>query len=305
VLPAPDVVVGSSVHPFAAWAGARLANRFGASFIFEIRDLWPQTLIDMGRFKSYHPMALALGWLERFLCRKACRVVTLLPNADLYLRAIGVSSDRISWVPNGVDVTDEGPLPLSTNTGPFSLMYFGAHGSANGLENALRAMEILQNEMIPVHLRLIGDGPEKARLTQLAKEMALSNVSFEPPVRKSEIPSLASEADAFVFNLIDAPVFKYGISSNKLFDYMSAQRPVIFCCDSSNNPVMDAGAGVTVRPGQPEALAEAIRAMVRKTPEERAVMGLAGRRHVQAHYSYRKLAEKFSEILDACVVNSI
>jgi len=304
VLPAPDIVVGSSVHPFAAWAGARLASRFGVPFIFEIRDLWPQTLIDMGRLKSHHPMALALGRLEKSLCHKACRVVTLLPKADQYLQTIGVSPDRVVWVSNGVEITDRTlPAPL-TGERAFVLMYFGAHGSANGLENALLAMERLQREALPVRLRLIGDGPAKSRLVQLARELALANVSFEPPVRKSDIPSLASEADAFIFNLIDAPVFKYGISSNKLFDYMGAQRPVIFCCNSSNNPVMDAGAGLTVPPEQPDALAEAIRALIVKDAEERAAMGLAGRRHVQAHYSYRMLADKFAGILNECA-NSV
>lgn len=300
VLPAPDIVVGSSVHPFAAWAGARLADRFGVPFAFEIRDLWPQTLIDMGRLKPYHPAALAFGWLEKFLCRKACRIVTLLPKADEYLRAIGVSPDRIVWVSNGVEIADETLPPPTAGERAFVLMYFGAHGGANGLENALIAMKRLQNEALSVRLRLIGDGPDKARLMQLAKEMALSNVSFEPPVRKSDIPSLASEADAFIFNLIDAPVFRYGISSNKLFDYMGAQRPIIFCCNSSNNPVMDAGAGLTVPPGQPEALAQAIRTLISKGSEERAAMGAAGRRHVQEHYSYSALAAKFAGILNEC-----
>lgn len=300
VLPAPDIVVGSSVHPFAAWAGARLAGRFRVPFIFEIRDLWPQTLIDMGRLKSYHPMALALGRLEKSLCQKACRVVTLLPKADQYMRTIGVSPDRVVWVSNGVEITDGTLSAPLTGERAFVLMYFGAHGGANGLENALLAMERLQQEALPVHLRLIGDGPAKARLVQLAKELALTNVSFEPPVRKSDIPSLASEADAFIFNLIDAPVFKYGISSNKLFDYMGAQRPVIFCCNSSNNPIMEAGAGLTVPPEQPETLAEAIRALILKDAKERAEMGIAGRRHVQAHYSYRMLAGKFAGVLNEC-----
>ncbi|HEY4203134.1 MAG TPA: glycosyltransferase family 4 protein [Devosiaceae bacterium] len=304
VLPAPDIVVGSSVHPFAAWAGQRLAKRFAVPFVFEIRDLWPQTLIDMGRLKPNHPMTLALRWLERWLCDRACSIVTLLPYAHRYLETIGTPAERIFWVSNGVEVFGEPSQRDTRSEGqPFTLMYFGAHGAANGLDNVLRAMRLLlDRKNIPlIQLRLIGDGPEKPALLAMAADWRLTNVSFEPPVKKAEIPALAAQADAFVFNLIDAPVFAYGISSNKLFDYMAAERPIIFCCDSTNNPVADAHAGVTVQPGRPDELADAIVAIAGKSPEERAAIGKAGRAHVVANYSYDVLSAKFAAVLNECV----
>lgn len=303
VLPRPDIVVGSSVHPLAAWAGARLAKRYRVPFIFEIRDLWPQTLIDMGRLTSSSPITFALRWLEKRLCRQACSVVTPLPQAYQYLETIGVPSRKVAWVPNGVEVRGPDPEPAADTEGAFTLMYFGAHGAANGLDNALAAMKLLQDRdpEARTRLRLIGDGPEKPRLAQLAKDLHLANVSFEPPVRKADIPALAAQADAFLFNLIDAPVFKYGISSNKLFDYMAAGRPVIFCCKSSNSPVADAMAGPTVPPGDPAALADAISAMAALSPVERDSIGRAARQHVVDNYAYSALAARFAAILDNCV----
>jgi glycosyltransferase involved in cell wall biosynthesis len=301
-LPRPDVVIGSSVHPFAAVAGALLARRFKVPFIFEVRDLWPQTLVDMGRLQEGSFMTWALRKLERWLYRRAARTVVLLPRAWEYITPLGIPKERVVWIPNGVDLS---LFPRSTaantaNTEKFTLMYFGAHGQANGLDNVLRAMKHVQEQPDGRHIRLriIGDGPLKTSLVTQASEMRLTNVSFEPPVPKSQIPALAAHADAFVFNLIDAPVFKYGISSNKLFDFMAAERPVVFSCDSTNNPINDAQAGLTVKPGQPRALANAICEIAATPLVQRQRMGRAGREYVEQNHGFEQLGGRLAAVLD-------
>src|SRR5690606_21810114 len=106
----PDAVIGSSVHPLAAWAGRRLAQRFGVPFLFEVRDLWPQTLIDMGRLSPRHPAALALRRLERSLYRSAARIIVLPPAAHAYITPLGIPKERIVWIPNGVDLEGFPPV---------------------------------------------------------------------------------------------------------------------------------------------------------------------------------------------------
>lgn len=296
----PDAVVGSSVHPFAALAGALLARRFRVPFIFEVRDLWPQTLIDMGRLPPKGLITRVLQWLELWLYRRAERIVVLLPKAADYITPLGIPAEKVVWIPNGVELDGypEPAPPAQRQT--FTLMYFGAHGQANGLDCVLRAMAELgtQPAMRHVRLRLIGDGPLKPALMSLARELGLDNVVFEDPVPKRQIPLLAAEADAFVFNLIDAPVFKYGISSNKLFDFLAGERPIIFCCKSPNNPIEDAQAGITVRPGDPVALSEAIASVAMMLSEQRAVMGKAGRAYVEANHGFSALAARFAGMLD-------
>lgn len=293
VLPRPDAIIGSSVHPFAAWSGARLASRYGVPFVFEVRDLWPETLIDMGTLTRKHPIAVAMRALEGHLYRRADKIITLLPHAHDYIRRFGIPASKVVWVPNGVDL-DRFPSPKPPAPGTsFSLMYFGAHGGANGLDNVLSAMRLLRDH--PVRLRLIGDGPAKPSLMKLASD--LPSVQFEPPVPKNAIPAIAAEADAFVFNLIDAPVFKYGISSNKLFDFMAAGRPIVFACDASNNPVADAGAGVTVRPGNPDELRDAILRLSKASADDRIEMGNRARAYVEKNHDFRSLAGKLASIL--------
>lgn len=305
-LPRPDAIIGSSVHPFAAVTGALLANRFGVPFVFEVRDLWPQTLIDLGRIGARSVSARLMRAMERWLYGRADRIVTLLPRAVDYIVPMGVAENKVVWIPNGVELSAYRSPALVNNAPdkPFTLMYFGAHGQANALDDVLRALALLQDQapLNPIQLRLIGDGPAKASLRALASQLKLCNVSFEPPVSKSAVPSLAAEADAFVLPVSDKPdLYRYGISPNKLYDYFAAARPIILASAAVNDPVLDAGAGLTVPPENPAALANAITTLAAMPASERNRMGAAGRRYVEQNNDFRVLAGKLASVLDECV----
>lgn len=300
----PDVIVGSSVHPFAAWSGAILANRFGVPFIFEVRDLWPQTLVDLGRLREKSSITKLLRRLEKWLYDRADRIVVLLPQAGEYIVPLGVSRRKIVWIPNGVDLK-EYPVPSSASvSNRFTLMYFGAHGQANGLDTLLRAMAELRKrpDLKHIHLRMIGDGPLKPALMELARQLELTNVEFSDPVPKREIPSVAAQADAFVICVRDLPrLYRFGISMNKIFDYLAAARPIIMASAAVNNPVDEAEAGVTVPPEDPGALAEAIERVEAMSPEERGSIGLAGRRFVEQNHSFEVLGARFANMLNELI----
>lgn len=300
----PDVVIGSSVHPFAAVAGALLARRFKVPFVFEVRDLWPQTLVDMGRLRDDALMTRMLRLLERWLYNRAARTVVLLPLAWKYIVPLGVPKEHVVWIPNGVDLSlfPHTAQPPVHGDDVFSLMYFGSHGQANGLDNVLRAMKLVQERADGQHirLRLIGDGPLKPELVQQAEVLGLRNVQFEPSVPKSHIPALASQADAFVIAVLSLPnLYRFGISMNKLFDYLAAERPILIASDAANNPVADAEAGLTVPPGQPKALADAILQIANTPLAQRHQMGSAGRQYVEQNHGFDHLAQRLAQTLDA------
>ena len=307
-LPKPDVVMGSSVHPFAAFSGAWLARRFGVPFVFEVRDLWPQTLIDMRRLKPNSLATRILKRLEIWLYRRAARIVVLLPRASDYIVPLGIAAEKIVWVPNGVELEDY-PVPCPpTEHDKFTLMYFGAHGQANGLDCLLRAMQILQENpsLHHVRLKLIGDGPLKPELMTWTRAVGLRNVEFLDPVPKKMIPALATTADAFLLNVKNLPnLYRFGISMNKLFDYLAASRPIIIASDAVNNPVADAGAGITVQPDDPRAIAEAIIRLAETPSSDRQAMGLAGRTYVERFYGYNTLAKRLGNTLDELVAESV
>ncbi|WP_082077929.1 glycosyltransferase family 4 protein [Thermus filiformis] len=199
----PDVILGSSPHPFAALAAEWLASHFRVPFVLEVRDLWPQSLIDLGDIPPSHPFVVLLDKIERHLYRKASTIVTLLPDAGEYMTAKGADPSRVVWIPNGIDLelvpTPSPPQPKE----PFTVMYAGAHGLANGLELALEAAHLLEKEGWGrrVRFRFVGDGPEKPTLIRRARELGLGNVSFEEPVPKGEVYTLLNQADAFLIIL--------------------------------------------------------------------------------------------------------
>jgi glycosyltransferase involved in cell wall biosynthesis len=315
----PDVIIGSSVHPLAAVAALLLARRHRVPFVFEVRDLWPQTLVDFGKLSERSPVTWALRRLERWLYQSAVQIVAPLPYAADYISSVGISRNKVVWIPNGVDLSaasarSNASSPVDTSArskvqikpeSPFVLMYFGAHGLANGLVPLIHAMKLVADELGPdaIRLRMIGSGPLKEELQQLANTLGLTNISFEPPVPKTTIPQLAAQADGFVITVLGLPrLYRYGISMNKLFDYFAAARPVVIACNAANNPVLEAGAGITVPPDDPQELARAIVALYRMPTEERQQMGAAGRRYVEENHDTNRLAARLASTLNACSV---
>lgn len=300
MLPHPDVILGSSPHPFAALAGYMLAKRYRVPFIYEVRDLWPDSLIELGSISGNHPLSMLFRWIETKLARKSARIVTIPPLVKHYFAPKRIPSEKIVWVANGIDL---GFFPTPTpkdDTDKFQFMYFGAHGNGNALHHVLDAMKLLQDrpDAQEIHLRLIGDGPLKAELVQQADFLELKNVTFEAPVPKKEIPALAAQADGFVFNVMDAPVLtKYGISPNKLFDFFAAGRPILFACSAVNNPVLEAEAGLSVQAGSAEKLAEGMMQLANMPLAERQAMGRRGRAYVEANHSFTALAAKLADML--------
>lgn len=301
-LPKPDIIIGSSVHPLAAWAGARLARRYRVPFLFEVRDLWPETLINMGKLSRRSPISKFLLYLETYLYKQSSRILTLQPLAKLYIQSLGIREDKTIWLPNGIDL-DRYPTPAknSVSNNAFTIMYLGAHGLANDLEYLIQAIHIL-NQIEPqgnFHFRMVGDGILKNHLISMAENLNITNISFEPPVPKSDVPGVASEADAFVITVKDMPgLYKYGISMNKIFDYMAAAKPIIISLDAEYNPIHEARAGITVPPADSDALARAFLELSRLSPEKRQEMGRNGRHYVEEHHDYARLSSLFADILE-------
>ena len=307
----PTHVIGSTVHPLAAAAGLVVARWHRARFFFEIRDLWPQTLIDLGRITDDGLPARALRRLERYLVENAVAVLTVLPGTREYLEWRGIKPRRVAVIPNGVRIHAENAVPAQETSaasalraahveGCFVLVYAGAHGIANGLDSVLTAAGRLRHRgHADIRIVLIGDGPEKERLESRANVEGLENVTFLPPLPKRTIPSLLAAADACLLHIGRSPVHRFGVSFNKLYDYMASGRPIVFACDVPDDPVRLAAAGISVRDDDADALADAIVAM-RDTPaEERSSMGARARRYVEQHHATDSLARKLEAELTA------
>ncbi len=291
-LATPDVIIGSVPTIFLALAASKLAGRLGVPFVLEVRDLWPQVMVDFLQLSSDHPAVRLLRGIENYLYKRSERIITLLPGSIDYLAERAGRRDKIFWLPNGIDLNLV-PSPIRPpGHDAFTMMFIGNHGLAYGLDVLLDAAALLMREETDcaVQFRLIGDGPEKKRLQARVEREAIATVRFDDPVPKRRIYEILQEADACLMILRDLPVFQKGTSPNKIFDYLASVRPIIFCGDATFNYVAEAKAGITVPPGDARALADAVLALARKPVESRMEMGWCGRRYVEDHFNINRLA---------------
>ncbi len=301
----PDLVVGSSPTLFAALAARKLAARWKIPFVMEVRDLWPESLVSLGKLSRRHPLVKALALIEKHLYRSAAGIVTLLPNACEYIVARGGPPDKVFWVPNGVDLAlFPAPNPPQ-GADAFRVLYAGSHGLANGLDAILDAAAILQakGQGHRIRFTLVGDGPQKPRLIKRAHDEQIDNVEFLDPVPKMNMHRLLSGADAFIVTLRSAEVYRYGTSLNKIFDFLAAGRPIVFGTPECRNPVSESGAGLVVPPEDAPALAAAVESLAETPTGALWAMGCKGRHYVEDHFAIAGLClvleNIFREVLDA------
>ena len=304
----PDLVIGSSVHPFAALAGERIAKRYDVPFYFEVRDFWPQTLVDMGVISKKHPLSILFYRMEKYLYREAKKIIVLLPYGYEYICNLGISREKIVYIPNGIDldVFSDVKKPQKDRSEYFAVMYLGSFGPANNLDVLLEAAVILRQETDApkINWYLIGSGPEKEFLKQKSKQLNLDNVFIQDKVPKSHVPRLLVKADALIFHLRQVDVFKYGISPNKLFDYLASFRPIVYACNARNNPVAEAQAGISISPEDPKAMAKAIAKLASMSLEDRNKMGQSGRLYVEKNHDYKSLGKILNHCLQEVSISS-
>jgi len=295
----PDVIVGSSLHLFGTLSASLIAKKEKIPFVLEIRDLWPQTLIDMGMSK-WHPFVLLLGWIEKYLYSNSRSIITLLPKSHRYIEEFGVDPKSITYIPNGVDIQRFDKVTKNNRQlfkeSMFSVVYTGSIGQANNIETLIEAARLLKGHQ-DIQFLIAGGGPLKALLEKRVKDYKLSNVVFLGSIPKTDIIDILKGADCLIFPLKYTPVFRFGISSNKLFDYMASKKPIIFASNAVNNPVKDSNGGVTIPPEDEEALAQAILELKDMPKETQNAMGQNAYDYVKIHHTIPVLVDLFEKTL--------
>ena len=304
----PDVVIASSTYPADIGPARRIARKAGAMLVWEVHDLWPLSPMALGGMSRWHPFILWMQHAENAACRNADAVISILPFADLHLKQHGMSPEKFHHVPNGIDpdewledaATAVPPDHLSTiraarARGHLIIGYAGSHGAANSLDTMLDAAKLLRGE--PVTWLLVGQGPDRESLQQRVTSEQLAHVHLLEPVAKSAVPTLLREMDLLYIGWRRHPLYRFGISPNKLVDYMMAGRPVIHGVEAANDPVRDAGCGISVPPEDPAALARAVQDLLHAGPAARHDMGRSGIEYIRRNHLYPVLARRFLDAL--------
>lgn len=303
----PDAVIASSTYPLDIWPARRIARLAGARLLFEVHDLWPLSPMELGGHSKWHPFIMLLQAAENYACRHADAVVSILPKVAAHLEAHGMAPGKLHVVPNGADPAEwldgaaaaAGELPEALavhlawlrSRGKFVVGYAGAHGVANALDTLLAAAARMRDRRVA--FVLVGTGPDKLRLQRLARELGLSNLRFFDPVAKQHVPALLRRLDLAYIGWQRQALYRFGIAPNKLIDYMMAARPVLHAVEAGNDPVAEAGCGLTVAPEDPRAIERGILALLDLSPEERRAMGQRGQRYALDNLTYPVLGQRF------------
>ncbi|MFO1326918.1 MAG: glycosyltransferase family 4 protein [Rubrivivax sp.] len=305
----PDVVIASSTYPMDIWVARRLARLGGARLVYEVHDLWPLSPMELFDMPRWHPFIMLCQSAEDQAYRDADVVVSMLPKVHEYMASRGLDLRKLAVVPNGITLDEwagtpeplgpglAGALRAAREAGRTIVGYAGSHGVPNALDTLLDAAALLRDE--PLQFVLVGDGHEKARLQQRVQAEGLDRVSLLPAIPKAQIPSFLMGIDIAYIGWQRVPIYRFGIAPNKLMDYMMAGCAVLHAVEAGNDPVADAGCGLTVPPESPPDVAQGLRRLAHMSPAERQRLGERGRAYVLEHHTYPVLAERFLQALEA------
>lgn len=300
-----DVLIASSPPFFAHLAGDVYRRVARVPMVLEIRDLWPDYLVEMGALRNRRAQR-ALFALERSLLSHARHAVVVTESFRQRVIGKGMAPDEVTVVPNGVDVEqyhasrEEPPVEALRRRGEeFVVGYLGTFGAGQGLRTLVEAQARLEARGAPVRMVLVGDGPDRAAVTRHAEELGVRGVSFGPPIPRDRTRAFYNACDLCLVPLAPLPIFQETIPS-KIFEVMACERPVLACVAGEGARIVgESGGGWVCAPGDAEEIAASIVRAMESTPAERAAMGRAGREYVMRNYDRRAHADRYLALLQS------
>ena len=245
-----------------------------------------------------------MQWLEDKAYREADEVLSNLPNAVEHMVERGMDANKFNWIPNGIDLSEvvlKRALPnIVTEQLPedkFLVGYTGPLGIANALDSLIKAAEILKKDDNVIFV-LVGNGKEKAVLMDAVRSLGLHNVVFIDPIKKDQVQSLLAKMDVLYIAAKDEAMYRFGVSPNKLFEYLYSAKPILYAINSRKYlPINEAKAGISIPAENPHAIADAILKLKALSPGQRNKMGQNGHDYALKNHDYEKLAVKLANVL--------
>lgn len=298
----PDSILVSSLPLQPIVSGKYLSNKYKTKLIFEVRDIWPLSAIELGGYSPKNPFIKHLQWLEDFAYKKADAVVTVLANSYEHMKSRGLEETKFNYIPNGILIDEMNQIEeLDEKTlkqipkDKFIVGYAGTFGIANALDSFIEAAKRLKDNN-SIAFVLVGDGKEKEKLFKLSE--GYSNIYFVNSIKKNQVQSVLKYFDVCYIGLKKDPLFKYGVSPNKLFDYMYSGKPILYAIDSGNfKPILEINAGFNIDSENPQAILESVLKLYNISEEERKKMGDNAKKYVIENHDYSYLVKKLIKVI--------
>ncbi|MFQ7102502.1 MAG: glycosyltransferase family 4 protein [Anaerovoracaceae bacterium] len=310
----PDIILASSVHPLTLVAGIQIKKKLNIPCVCEIRDLWPETFVSLGKMRRGSLLVRLMYEGEHWIYKKADKLVFTMPGGEEYIKdqkwAGDVELEKVHHINNGVDleqfyenrknykISDED----LENDNTFKIIYAGSIREVNRVNELVSAAEILRKKHIDnVKIIVFGDGTQRKQLEGKSKKLNLNNIVFKGRVDKKYIPYILSRGDLNMVTVDNNDLGRYGISWNKMFEYMASGKPTIVNYDMGKyNLVSDYDFGIAKKYASVEELCDDIILLLKLTCDE--YNKLSQNALVAAkEYDYRELADKLEYILEVAI----
>jgi len=298
-----DLIITSSTYPLDIFPAKKLKRKFPrAKLVFEPHDLWPMVLYEIGSMKKSHPLVRIMQYAEDLSCKVADVIISMHPQNIDHLETRGCCRTKFHHIPNGVDVETwesmcarvpdyiNDKIASLKNKGIKIVMYAGSISEANNVGQLIEVAKVMKSANVA--FILIGDGPERTKIESIANRECL-DVFCMGRVQKNTIPAILNLADICYVSFKHSPLYRFGMSANKLWDYMMASKPIVMSINSSNDPVADANCGITVSSGCVIDIAAAFGDLLEKSNEELNILGCNGWNYVKKNNDYKMLSKKF------------
>lgn len=307
----PDVVIGASVHPLAWLAAYKIAKYYDVKFIAEVRDLWPEMWLLSGEKSRCNPMVIFFGAIERWAYKKADKIIYSMLYGDKYICGkLGFPQEKVALIGQPMDCErfdrnanekkDEIPNSIKNFTAnSFICVFTGYFMKYEGVYVMLKAAKTFRDNGIPIKFLFIGSGKEENEMKKYVSDNHLKNVLIHERVSKELIPAILRSCDICLAHCATEgkeESFKYGISKNKVNEYLYSGNPVIYARDDKMDPVAKYGAGYVVKPFKPEQFVVRIKEIYELTPEQRAEFGKKGQDYIIKFHRVDSLVNRLLEV---------
>lgn len=302
----PDAIVATSMPPTSCAMGIRLAKKYGCKGVAEIADLWPESIVAYGIAGPKNPAVISLRWLEKWIYKKADAVVFTMEGAYDYILERGwekdVPREKVHYINNGVELAEfrKNARDFTVedadleNSELFKVVYTGSVRKVNNLGLLLDAAKCVKDPK--VRFLVWGDGDELPMLKKRLTDEGITNVVFKGRVEKKFVPSIVCRADLNIAHNTPSPLFRFGISFNKMFDYFAAEKPVLSDFPCPYDPAIRCGAGVQVEDPTAENIAAAVERFA-AMPKNEYLQFCRNASAAAEEYSFENLTNKLLEII--------
>lgn len=300
-MPRPEIVIVSSLSLLTILNGYWLKKKFGCKLIFEIRDIWPLTIIEVGIYNRWNPFIMFLSWVERFGYRNSDIIVGTMPRLFGHVRKVTGKAINCHCIPSGYDPDlynnpeqlPEGYEECYIPKNKFIIGYAGSIGTSNELNTLIQCSKEMK-EHLNIHFLILGDGD---LLNEYKSQTAgQKNITFAPKVKKAQVQMVLRHCQVLYFSVENSKVWRYGLSLNKLIDYMIAGKPIIASYSGYQSMINEAKCGIFIPAKDVRSLNMAIHELARLPKNQLSSIGDRGKQWLLKNRPYNKIAIEYCKL---------